>query len=57
MDPQTLPAEPRNRRELDEWLAIRERGHNGNPPPLTAREWVLIQRLRSGANRPPYSIT
>lgn len=51
--PPSLPGDPRNREELKEWLKRREEQQPGAP--LTAREYLMVQRLTSA--RPTYSIT
>jgi hypothetical protein len=45
--------DPRNLKELKDWLERRERLHPGEP--LNAREYLMVQQLK--ANRPAYSIT
>lgn len=58
MNYQPQPGDPRNRKELDDWLKRRQvlLEHEGLPAdtPLTAREYLMVQTLQSG--RPPYSI-
>lgn len=55
----TLPRDPRTRAELEHWLKERDRilAIEGLPEntPLTAREALMIERLRS--KRFEYSIT
>lgn len=50
------PGEPKNARELEDWLQSREAMHKGNPPPLTPREYMMVRELR-GKARPEYSLT
>lgn len=54
-EPVRLPTDPRNRQELADWLRRRGELFDGNPPPLSAREYLMVQRLQSA--RAPYSIT
>jgi hypothetical protein len=46
-----LLGEPRNRSELKDWLERREKLFPGQP--LSAREYLMVQRLGSG--RPKYA--
>jgi hypothetical protein len=46
-------SDPRNRKELEEWLRWREREFPGEA--LSAREYLMVQRVRS--SRPAYSKT
>jgi hypothetical protein len=48
-----LPADPRNREELKDWLERREQLYPGLP--LTPREYLMVQGLQQ--KRPAYSIT
>lgn len=48
-----IPGDPRTRDELKDWLERREKLKPDEP--LTAREYLMIERLRG--KRPPYSIT
>lgn len=41
----SLKADPRNRAELKDWLADRARW---TIEPLSAREYLMVQRLQSG---------
>jgi hypothetical protein len=52
-DPPTQLPEPRTREQLKDWLAWREQQYPGVP--LSAREYLMVQRLKS--SRPPYSLT
>jgi len=55
----TLPTDPKNRAQLDDWLKRRQEllALEGKPldTPLSAREYLMVQRLTR--SRPAYSIT
>lgn len=50
-----IAADPRNRAELEDWLKRRAEYFKGKPPPLSPREYLMVQRLQS--TRHPYSLT
>jgi len=50
-----LPTDPRNRQELQDWLRRRAEQYDGKPPPLSAREYLMVQRL--GDPKARYSLT
>lgn len=53
----TYPGDPRNRADLKDWLERRAEYHArlGLPnPPLSAREYLMVQRLQS--QRPAYAL-
>lgn len=55
----SLPTDPKNRAQLEDWLKRRREilAFEGKPldTPLSAREYLMVQRLT--ASRPAYSIT
>jgi len=55
----SLPTDPKNRAQLDDWLKRRQEllVLEGKPAdtPLNAREYLMVQRLTH--SRPAYSIT
>jgi hypothetical protein len=46
------PEDPKNRKELEQWLRQREAQFPGEP--LSAREYLMVERINSP--RPRYSI-
>lgn len=49
----SLPADPKNREQLADWLVRREQLFPGLP--LSPREYLMVQKLQR--KRPAYSIT